>query len=54
MDILSYENQFAEMILFCFIFVVGEDAEYILNLLPVALTKGRISLVFWVLLLEIA
>ena len=34
--------------------VVGEDAEYVLNLLPVALPKGRISLVFWVLLLEIA
>ena len=28
--------------------VVGEDQKYVLNLLPVALTKRRMSLVFWV------
>ena len=34
--------------------VVGEDVEYVLNILPVALPKGRMGPVFWVLLLEIA
>ena len=34
--------------------VVGEDAEYVLNLLSVALPKERIGLEFWVLLLETA
>jgi len=33
--------------------IVGEDAEYVLNLLPVALPKERMGLVFWMLLLEI-
>ena len=33
---------------------MGEDTEYVLNILPVALPKGRMSLIFCVLLLEIA
>jgi len=33
--------------------VVGEDVEYVLNILPVALPKGRMGLVFWALLLKI-
>jgi len=34
--------------------VVGEDTEYVLNLLPRALPKERMDLIFWMLLLEIA
>jgi len=53
MSIISPENLFAERILF-FGLVVGEDIEYVWNLLPVALPKGRMSLVFWVTVVEIS
>ena len=53
MSILSPENTFAERILFLGL-VVGEDVEYVLNFLPIVVPKGRINLVFYVLLLKIA
>jgi len=45
MSIISPENSFAERIPLLS-FVVGEDAEYVLNFLPVALTKTRMTLLF--------
>ena len=53
MSILLPETSFAEMISLLAP-VVGEDTEYVLNPLPVALPKERIYRVFWVLSLEIA
>ena len=50
-SIFSPENHLQKG--FSFGHVVGEDAEWVLNHLHVALPKGQMGLVFWVLLLEI-
>ena len=52
MGILSPGNSFAERILF-WVLLLEKMPNRVLNLLPVALPKGRMGLVFWVLLLEI-